>query len=270
MPELPEVETTKTSLSTLINTRLKNVHIYQNRLRQIVPDLAPLCGQKLTKITRRAKYLILCFEDERYNLLVHLGMSGSLQQYQNTPKRKHDHIIFEFEHMRLHYHDARRFGMVVWENSAQNYLAHLGVEPLEDEFNGQYLYNVCQNTKRDIKTVIMDGRVVVGVGNIYATECLFLAHIHPKTPAHLLHKKECQNLCAIIKKVLQKAIIQGGTSLKDFVVGAGVAGYFKQELLVYGKKGLPCPVCKSTLADIKILGRTSAFCPKCQPLRTST
>lgn len=191
MPELPEVQTTATSLTPLLGKRVANITVYQPQLRWLIPDnITDLIGFRLEKVERRAKYLIITFQkgtNKNINtkkILLHLGMSGSLQQHpQGFEKRKHDHVIFDFnsekktESKQLHYHDPRRFGAVLWLDEYQSKLIdHLGVEPLEDDFDGQYLYNYIHNRKkaisRPIKDVIMEQQVVVGVGNIYATESL--------------------------------------------------------------------------------------------------
>lgn len=269
MPELPEVETTKLSLAPLIGARVTDVAVHQPRLREIMPDdLDRLIGATLIDVTRRAKYLILTFAQGDYHehLVVHLGMSGSLQQYHDTPKRKHDHLMMGFGDITLHYHDPRRFGMIVWQKDSTKYFAKLGLEPLSDEFSADYLWQICQTRTRPIKSIIMDQAVVVGVGNIYATESLFLSRIHPATSANLLNYEQIKTLVAHIKSILQKAITQGGSTLKDFTVGAGKAGYFTQTLYAYGRHGKPCINCNLPLETIKIQGRASVFCPSCQSL----
>lgn len=290
MPELPEVETTKTSLKPLIGQSVAQIQIFQSKLRwPISDDLAKLQGYQLLDVQRRAKYLILTFskkDDKPLKLLVHLGMSGSLQQYPNgQDKRKHDHLIISFhdsdgKQTALHYHDPRRFGAVLWHHDYQDRLLdHLGVEPLSDEFHADYLYQTIQktnstlsNTKKPrpitkpIKAVIMEQQVVVGVGNIYASESLFLTQIHPLTPANELSLEQIAQLTDQIKVILQRAIELGGSTLRDFTVASGQTGYFQQTLNVYGNQGKPCPTCGTTLENIKITGRASVFCPSCQPL----
>ncbi len=271
MPELPEVETTKLSLAPLIGKCITDITIHQPRLREMMPnDLDRLVGATLVDVIRRAKYLILTFVkgDTHEQLVIHLGMSGSLQQYSNLPKRKHDHLLMRFGETTLHYHDPRRFGMVIWQKDSAKYFNKLGLEPISDEFSADYLWRICQARTRPIKSIIMDQSVVVGVGNIYATESLFLSHIHPATSAHLLSKKQIKTLVTHIKSILQKAITQGGSTLKDFTVGAGKAGYFAQTLYAYGRQGKPCINCSLPLESIKIDGRASVFCPSCQKLIT--
>lgn len=292
MPELPEVETTKASLTPLIGNDVSRLHVYQPKLRWQMPaDLSQLTQHRLTAIHRRAKYLLLDFDGQHpRSLLVHLGMSGSLQQHpQGFGKRKHDHLIIDFadangQRTQLHYHDPRRFGAVLWADEYQHKLLdHLGVEPLSDDFTAGYLYehihrlthhrDDTQSTKpaaktpikRAIKSVIMEQTVVVGVGNIYATESLFLAGIHPATPAHLLSLAQLDALVSHIKAILSKAIAKGGSTLRDFTVASGVTGYFQQTLLAYGREGQPCPTCDTPLSNQKINGRASVYCSACQP-----
>ncbi len=275
MPELPEVETTKLSLAPLLGLRVQGVQYSGHRLREPIPDLSPLIGATFVKVTRRAKYLLLEFKNERtFKLLVHLGMSGSLGQYENLPPRKHDHVVLDFGDYSLHYHDPRRFGIIAWADDNLRYLAKLGIEPLTAEFNADYLYHkIHQSNKGDnrpitrpIKAVIMEQAIVVGVGNIYASESLFLARIHPKTPAHLLSKAELKTLITHIKAVLNHSITVGGSTLRDFTVADGKNGYFQQTLNVYGRAGKPCPNCHLPLENTKIAGRASVFCPHCQPM----
>lgn len=274
MPELPEVETTKLSLAPLITAVVDDVYTSGHRLREVIPNnLDELVGARLVRVVRRAKYLFLDFNKNGtlLRLLVHLGMSGSLQQHAGLPPRKHDHVVLGFGKVRLHYHDPRRFGVVMWADEADRYLDKLGIEPLDEGFDGDYLYDfIHKNHKkpiaRPIKTVIMEQAVVVGVGNIYAVESLFLSKIHPATPAHLLSCNDISTLVANIKNILTKAIEQGGSTLRDFTVGAGKTGYFQQTLLAYGREGEPCVVCQERLENIKIGGRASVYCPHCQPM----
>lgn len=277
MPELPEVQTTATSLQPLLGQVVEKISVFQPKLRwQIPEDLQYLTGSTLTHIERRAKYLILNFHTPSQinkKLLIHLGMSGSLQQHAlNTQKRKHDHVIFIFgknhQKIQLHYHDPRRFGAILWlENYQDKLINHLGVEPLSEKFTGEYLYQCIQqkSISRPIKSVIMEQTIVVGVGNIYATESLFLSAIHPASPANQLSLTQLTILVEHIRQILQQAILQGGSSLKDFSVGEGKTGYFQQTLHMYGKKGEPCPVCQTIIESIKINQRASTFCPTCQP-----
>lgn len=297
MPELPEVETTKTSLMPLIGKTVKQLQLRHTKLRYpIAADLDGLVGYTLIDIKRRAKYLLLDFYHQTDNLhktlLIHLGMSGSLQQYIDEPPRKHDHLLICFgdadddQHdIWLHYHDPRRFGMILWlqndshldtPDTHERFLAHLGLEPLDAAFDGDYLTRHIHNSptaktvNKAIKALIMDQSVVVGVGNIYAAESLFLSNIHPLTPACQLSPEQLARLAGNIKQVLSKAIEQGGSSLKDFRTGTGKTGYFQQTLSVYGRAGQPCFVCGTVLENVKITSRASVYCPHCQPYCCST
>ena len=306
MPELPEVETTKTSLTPLLGQKVTNVQVFQPKLRWSVPDnLADLIDYTLDSVERRAKYLILNFiplADDTVSssveprnlqprqLLVHLGMSGSLQQHSHaSDKRKHDHLVMSFigaddTQTQLHYYDPRRFGSILWlEDYGDKLLNHLGPEPLSDDFTADYLYYLIQRSeqsiqtqsskaikkqpiKRAIKSVIMEQQAVVGVGNIYATESLYLSGIHPATPANKISYDQIVILVAHIKTILQKAIKLGGSTLRDFKVADGQTGYFQQTLNVYGRQGETCPHCDSVLENIKLNGRASVYCPLCQPI----
>ena len=306
MPELPEVETTKTSLTPLLGQKVTNVQVFQPKLRWSMPDnLADLIDYTLDSVERRAKYLILNFiplADDTVSspvqprnlqprqLLVHLGMSGSLQQHSHaSDKRKHDHLVMSFigaddTQTQLHYYDPRRFGSILWlEDYGDKLLNHLGPEPLSDAFTAEYLYYLIQRSeqsiqtqnsksfkkqpiKRAIKSVIMEQQAVVGVGNIYATESLYLSGIHPATPANKISYDQIVILVAHIKTILQKAIKLGGSTLRDFTVADGQTGYFQQTLNVYGRQGETCPHCDSVLENIKLNGRASVYCPLCQPI----
>ncbi|MGP4950756.1 bifunctional DNA-formamidopyrimidine glycosylase/DNA-(apurinic or apyrimidinic site) lyase [Psychrobacter sp. T6-1] len=305
MPELPEVETTKTSLTPLLGQKVTKVQVFQPKLRWQMPDdLNDLVDHVLVDVQRRAKYLILDFapvasksngfDKEVRQLLVHLGMSGSLQQHASgADKRKHDHLIITFRDddgalTQLHYHDPRRFGSVLWHQDYKGKLLdNLGLEPLSETFDADYLYQFIQRTDaakhkpsdpnsrkvtarrpitRAIKSVIMEQQVVVGVGNIYATESLYLAGIHPATPANEVSYKQLSILVTHIKTILHKAIALGGSTLRDFTVASGETGYFQQTLNVYGRQGEACPSCNADLDSIKLNGRASVFCPECQTL----
>ena len=306
MPELPEVETTKTSLTPLLGQKVTNVQVFQPKLRWSMPDnLADLIDYTLDSVERRAKYLILNFiplaDDgisssveprnlQPRQLLIHLGMSGSLQQHSHaSDKRKHDHLVMSFigaddTQTQLHYYDPRRFGSILWlEDYGDKLLNHLGPEPLSDAFTAEYLYYLIQRSeqsiqtqssksfkkqpiKRAIKSVIMEQQAVVGVGNIYATESLYLSGIHPATPANKISYDQIVILVAHIKTILQKAIKLGGSTLRDFTVADGQTGYFQQTLNVYGRQGETCPHCDSVLENIKLNGRASVYCPVCQPI----
>lgn len=273
MPELPEVETTKTSLSPLIGQKVTAVVVHQSSLRWPVPsDLNQLQGQTLLRLERRAKYILAYFGQtgvEQQIALLHLGMSGSLTLVEpERDLRKHDHVLISFEHIQLRYHDPRRFGSILWLNdNTQSLLSKLAPEPLTDDFNADYLWQKIQNKSAAIKTVIMDNHIVVGVGNIYATEALFHTHIHPLRPAKSLTMVEVIALTAEIKRILAAAIALGGSTLKDYVNGLGENGYFQQTLDVYGRANEPCNRCGTAIETVRIGQRASAFCPNCQKNR---
>lgn len=272
MPELPEVETTKTSLAPLVGQTVTGVIVHQSSLRWPVPDdLSRLNGQTLLSLERRAKYILAHFG--RANVaqdcvLLHLGMSGSLTL---TPfereLRKHDHVLISFNSIQLRYHDPRRFGSILWLNDdTQGLLSKLAPEPLTPEFNADYLYAKIQNKSIAIKAAIMDNHIVVGVGNIYATEALFHTRIHPSRPAKSLSLNEVTALVDEIKRILISAIALGGSTLRDYVNGLGENGYFQQTLDVYGRANEPCHTCQTPIETVKIGQRASAFCPACQKL----
>lgn len=270
MPELPEVETTKNGIKPhLEGQTIREVHIYNAKFRLPVPeDINALChGKQIISVTRRAKYILI--ELSKGFILIHLGMSGHLRIVpDDTTLAKHEHISLVLTNMQtLRLCDPRRFGIFLYieTNPYQHrLLSHLGPEPLSEEFTGEYLFQRAQNKNKPIKSFIMDNEIVVGVGNIYATESLFLANIHPQRPAKTLTKKACVNLVSQIKHVLIKAIECGGTTLRDFYAFDGKPGYFSIALHVYGRKNQPCLQCKHPIAALIIAGRSSAFCPNCQ------
>lgn len=270
MPELPEVETTLRGLQSHLEEKtVQDVVIRCEKLRWPVPALkAILVEQKLQILSRRGKYLLLQFEGG--TLIIHLGMSGSLKILTSSvPAKKHDHVDIVFSsHLTLRYTDPRRFGVILWTlDNPQNHvlLKSLGVEPLEKAFTANFLFQIAQKRNIAIKSLIMNSHIIVGIGNIYATESLFLAKIHPACPTKLLTLQQCEALVKAIKKVLKRAIQQGGTTLKDFVNSEGKPGYFAQQLNVYGRQQQHCIVCQTTIESIRLGQRSSAFCPYCQP-----
>lgn len=268
MPELPEVETTKRGIQPYIeNVEIRAVVIRQPSLRwPVSEELSALKASKVISVERRAKYLLLNLVDS--HIMIHLGMSGSLRVVdKNCPVSKHDHADFIMANDKIiRYNDPRRFGSILWTNDLNNHplLSKLGPEPLEDSFDGGYLFKQREGKKTNIKQFIMDNKIVVGVGNIYANEALFLSGIHPKRPANKISLKRFNQLADNIKLVLSEAIKQGGTTLKDFVGGDGKPGYFQQQLNVYGRGGQACSACKTTLKEIRIGQRSTVYCPKCQ------
>ncbi|MEJ2316511.1 MAG: bifunctional DNA-formamidopyrimidine glycosylase/DNA-(apurinic or apyrimidinic site) lyase [Gammaproteobacteria bacterium] len=269
MPELPEVETTRRGIEPhILDRRVSTVTIHQPSLRYPVTDDLPhrISGRTVRSVTRRGKYLLLDIGEQ--TLMIHLGMSGSLRITARTePLRKHDHIEIRFGDRVLRFHDPRRFGLVMLIDGpaeAHPLLASLGPEPLSENFDGDYLYQVSRKRKVAIKNLIMNSRIVVGVGNIYASEALFLAGIHPALAAGRLSRARSEKLVAAIKDVLGKAIKEGGTTLRDFIREEGQPGYFAQQLNVYGKTGEACPVCGKSIVSRVIGQRSSFYCTQCQ------
>lgn len=271
MPELPEVETTRRGLEPLIRgRRIAHIAVHNPKLRQPVDSAAlqNLTGAIFTHTSRRGKYLWLHTDRPQHSLLIHLGMSGSLRvNPPDTLRKTHDHIEIRLDNGHiLRLHDPRRFGMINLHNPATppDFLQKLGVEPLDDAFNPQYLLASMRGRSIAVKTRLMDQAVVVGVGNIYASESLFLAGIHPERPARTLKIAESERLTQTVKQTLARAIDVGGTTLRDFVHSDGQPGYFQQTLNVYGQAGKPCPRCGTTLQSSQIGGRSSVWCPRCQ------
>lgn len=270
MPELPEVETTLRGITPhLKNNQIQEVIIRHPRLRWPVPqDLTTILrGQTFTRLWRRGKYLLL--ETRVGTLILHLGMSGSVKVLESfTPPKKHDHFDIRFANERvLRLTDPRRFGAVLW--TTEDPLNHpllkkLGVEPLDSQFTGHYLWTESRKRKVPIKAFIMNSQVVVGVGNIYAAESLYLAKLHPQKPAGKINEAQYDKLAKSIRTILESAILQGGTTLKDFSNSEGKPGYFKVKLKVYGRGGMPCMKCKTTLKEIRLGQRSTVFCPQCQ------
>lgn len=274
MPELPEVETSVRGISPyLVGQRIKKIIIRQPKLRWKVSDeLSAMQGANIIEIYRRAKYLIV--HTDNGDILIHLGMSGSLGILSVSDDKavgKHDHVdLITDNGVILRYNDPRKFGAWLWVHRANEseLLTKLGPEPLSAEFTAEYLYRQSRHKTVAVKNFIMNNAVVVGVGNIYACESLFMAGIHPELAAQNLKPKQCERLVAVIKTVLTNAIIQGGTTLKDFIQPDGKPGYFAQVLQVYGRKGEACNDC-GTLIEAKVIGqRNSFYCPRCQRLPT--
>jgi len=269
MPELPEVETTKTSLLPLLDQTVLKVEVRQPSLRWPIPEnIQKLVGQKLLELTRRSKYILAEFEQDC--MLWHLGMSGSFRLCAATDElRKHDHLIIQFEDIELRYHDPRRFGCILWldQNSQSKLIDTLGPEPLSEAFNAEYLFEKFKKKNVAAKVAIMDNHMVVGVGNIYATESLFNVGIHPAQPASSLSFQQIEQLVIEIKRILKQAIDLGGSTLRDYTNAMGENGYFQQTLLAYGRAGEMCVNCETTLENLKLGQRASVFCPECQPLK---
>ena len=270
MPELPEVETIKRGIAPHIeNQTVCEVLIREKRLRWPVPENLGKLLQKqcLKQINRRGKYLL--FQFIQGHLIIHLGMSGSLRLLPvDSPPQKHDHVdIFFDNNVCLRYRDPRRFGCVLWTNlpvDEHPLLRDLGPEPLERTFHGQYLYQLTRTKRIAIKNCIMNSHHVVGVGNIYANEALFLAKISPFSPSNQLTLLQCKQLVKHIKHVLNLAIKKGGTTLRDFVNGQGQPGYFQQVLRVYGRHNQPCVNCGNQIVKTQLGQRATYYCPHCQ------
>jgi len=274
MPELPEVETIRRALSrTLPGRVITAVDVRNPRLRWPVDEgklRKSVVGNEVLAIARRAKYLIVDLQ-HGCSLILHLGMSGQLLLLtEPRPMHKHDHVVFHFDDgAELRFRDPRRFGMV--DAVAQEALAtyrrfvHLGAEPLAPETTPKLLWQLAQRSKRPIKNLLMDASFIVGVGNIYANEALFYAGVHPETPSSAVTLAGWQELHAALTRVLNDALASGGTTLNDFVNSNGETGYFQRSLAVYGREGEPCPVCGESIRRIVQVGRSTFFCPSCQP-----
>ncbi len=270
MPELPEVETTVAGLKRAIEGQtIVSVRFYRDNIRYPLDKawIARIEQQCIARITRRAKLIIMHLDSGC--LLWHLGMTGSLRvSASGEAKRKHDHIDMQLADGRLlRFHDPRRFGYLKWFANLDDLfasIAHYGVEPLSEAFNADFLYQLSRNKKQAVKNFIMNQCVVVGVGNIYACEALFLAGIRPQTACGSISLTRYQQLVEAIQQVLQQAIAQGGTTLKDFENAEAKPGYFQQSLAVYGRAGEACPRCQTSISSLKLGGRNSFYCPRCQ------
>ena len=270
MPELPEVETTlRGLLPHVLGRRIAALHLRQPALRWPVPAtlVALLPGQTILAGRRRGKYLL--FTLDAGHLLLHLGMSGSLRVIPTgqAPGR-HDHFDLLLEDgAALRFTDPRRFGALLWvegDPARHPLLRHLGPEPLDEAFDATYLHRQARGRKVPVKSFLMDGRVVVGIGNIYANEILHHSGVHPLRAAGRIALPRYREVVAATKAVLAGAVTQGGTTLRDFVGGDGKPGYFRQQLRAYGRGGQPCPGCAAPLREIRLAQRTTVYCPRCQ------
>lgn len=269
VPELPEVETTCRAMKRYAkSSAITRVVVRDTRLRYPIPADLPslLSGQRIHEVRRRGKYLL--FSCGAGELLIHLGMSGSLRVVsESILPEKHDHVDLILENgWCIRYRDPRRFGLMLWTPCAAEHvlLRDLGPEPLESEFSGAYLAARARGRKTAVKSFIMDSHVVVGVGNIYANEALFLAGIRPSSAAGRLAKGRIEQLAAAIKTVLRDAVRAGGTTLRDFSSGKGEPGYFQQKLRVYGRDAQPCGACESLIKLRRLGQRSTYYCPICQ------
>lgn len=270
MPELPEVETTRRGIEPhILNRKVANVTVRERQLRWPIPAKLPalMSGAMVCAVNRRAKYLLI--ETNAGTLMVHLGMSGSLRIVPvGQVALKHDHVDIGFANGNiLRFRDPRKFGSMHWITGDTNrhpLLRDLGPEPLAADFTSDYLFALSRKRKAPVKAFIMDSHVVVGVGNIYANEALFRAGIRPTREAGKISAVRYALLVAAIKDILAEAIRVGGTTLRDFLGSDGEPGYFKQSLVVYGRKGLPCVACGSALKEIRLGQRSTVYCGKCQ------
>ena len=270
MPELPEVETTLQGVAPYLRDQVvSRLVVRDRRLRWPVPPgiESKVAGQRIRFLERRGKYILIGLD--RGGLLVHLGMSGSMRV---LPERAapsiHDHFDIETgAGVIIRYRDPRRFGCLLWHGSdirQHKRLRKLGVEPLEANFNGEMLYHASRSRKVAVKNLIMNGEIVVGVGNIYASEALFDAAIHPHRRCDRIARLRYDRLAGSIRSVLARAINEGGTTLRDFVAADGTPGYFEQQLLVYGREDLPCPQCGTPVKRTVISQRATYYCGQCQ------
>ena len=268
MPELPEVETTRKGIEPfLVRQNIAMIDVRNKQLRwPVSTEIGLLRSVQVQAVLRRGKYIILQLDQGA--MLIHLGMSGSMRVVEATDAfKKHDHLVFHLaDNKQIRFNDPRRFGSVLWSADWQTHplICTLGPEPLSEAFDAQYLYALAKRRSVAVKQFIMNSQIVVGVGNIYANEALFLAGIHPKRAAKRISLVRMTTLVAQIKQVLDKAIEQGGTTLRDFVGSDGKPGYFQQQLFVYGRAGEPCKQCATPLKEIRMNNRSTVFCTGCQ------
>jgi formamidopyrimidine-DNA glycosylase len=281
MPELPEVETTRKAIAKVVETRrIHSVTLRRGNLRWPIPIHLPvtLANAQVLRCERRGKYLLLyCDNAHRAGwLLIHLGMSGSVCEVTpSTPATKHDHVDFGCGDVVLRYNDPRRFGAILWLEGIANALPasplldHLGVEPFGDACTAAHLYAASRGLKVAVKLWLLAGKAVVGVGNIYCSESLFAAGIHPAKPAGKLTKPDCERLLVSIRQVLQAALDAGGTTLNDFASGAHSEGSYQNQAVAYGRAGQPCMRCSAPISlwlknGRAVGGRATYFCKVCQ------
>ncbi len=270
MPELPEVETTRRGIAPLvIGRRVAAFHVYDPRLRWPVPASLQkmLVGRAFDRVDRRGKYLLFRLGED--TLLVHLGMTGSLRAFMRAPAPSaHDHVDIVLDNgTSLRYHDPRRFGAILWvppPADGHPLLASLGPEPFDRACDAGYLKQATRRRSKGIKLALMDNRVIVGVGNIYANEALFRAGIRPTTPANRVSAARLGRLLVEVRATLTEAIAKGGSTLRDYVDSQGEPGYFQLDYYVYGREGMPCRVCGTAIKAVRMGGRTSTYCPRCQ------
>jgi len=269
MPELPEVETSRRGIEPhILNQKVTDVIVRQKQLRWPIPASlkTQLTNQKIRQVDRRGKYILL--RTDAGTVIIHLGMSGSLRILdKKIPAEKHDHIDIVFNKLVLRLRDPRRFGACLWTKQdpfTHKLLHNLGPEPLTDAFTADYLYQLSRSRKVAIKTFLMNSQIVVGVGNIYASESLFSAGINPKRLASKISLQRYEKLVPVIKEILQRSITQGGTTLRDFTQQDGKPGYFQQTLNVYARSGEACRVCGQPIKQFTQAQRSTYYCPNCQ------
>ena len=270
MPELPEVETTRRGIApVVVGARVLAMHVYDPRLRWSVPASLPglIAGRTIDALDRRSKYLLFRFAGD--TLLMHFGMTGSLRAFTHPPPRRlHDHVDIALDSgVTLRYHDPRRFGAMLWlppPADAHPLLAKLGLEPFDPACDAAYLWRLTRRRTAAIKLALMDNHLVVGVGNIYASEALFRARIRPTTPAKRISRPTLARLVGEVRATLADAIAKGGSTLRDYVDSRGEPGHFQLDYCVYGRTGLPCRVCGAAIRQIRQGGRATFYCPQCQ------
>jgi len=270
LPELPEVETTRRGLAPLVRgRRIATLTVYEPRLRwRVTRDMpAKVAGQRIVRLGRRAKYLLLALESG--TLLLHLGMSGNVRAVPaDTPRVKHDHFDLVLDSgLALRFNDPRRFGSLLYTNGEPNghpLLAGLAPEPFGSAFDADYLFRITRRRRVAIKQLLMNSRLVVGVGNIYASEALFRARIRPGRQARTLSRAESARLVRSVRAVLTQAIRAGGTTLRDYLGADGAPGYFRQRLYVYERRGKPCRRCGTPVRAMTQGQRSTYYCPSCQ------
>jgi formamidopyrimidine-DNA glycosylase len=270
MPELPEVETTRRGIEPhAVGQKITALHLYEPRLRWRVQDGLPdlVKGQRIVKVARRAKYLLL--ELETGTLILHLGMSGNVRVLPaETPRLTHDHFDLVLDSGRtIRFNDPRRFGSLHYttgDPNAHPLLSSLAPEPFDPAFNTEYLWRITRRRTVAIKQLLMNSRLVVGVGNIYASEALFKAKVRPRRAARTLKREEVARIVRAVKSVLAMAIRVGGTTLRDYVGVDGQPGYFRQKLYVYERQKQPCRTCRTPVRQLTQGQRSTYYCPTCQ------
>ncbi len=270
MPELPEVETLKRALVPIVEGKtLSEIRFFRKDLRFPIPVeilKKQVTGKKIKAIRRKGKYLL--FNTFSGDMILHLGMSGRVVQCcSDEPEQKHTHVVFRIEKdIWLHFVDPRRFGCLVWQDNGEEHklLRFQGPDPYSPEANATAMKQAAQKCKGPIKSFLMNGQRIAGIGNIYACESLFKAQIHPDRPANRLSLKSWNRILSEVRSTLDNSIAAGGTTLKDFFDPSGTAGYYVQKLSVYGKEGEPCPECETPVDRITHSGRSTFFCKRCQ------